>query len=394
MRGRSIVAIGRAADLDVHGALDYGDAVILPGFVNAHTHLELTSLAGCVPPGPSLAEWLGRLVDRLRARGDAAAEATEDAVREGIRQSLAAGVTAVGDITAMPRRTRPILAGSPLAGVSYGEVIAIGSRRAMLLARLEAAVEAHTERPDFHIGLSPHSTYTVEPGALYSCAAATRARRMPICVHAAESPEEEAFTRRAAGPLADHLRALGLWDDGVTASEKTPVELLAATGLLTPETVLAHGNYLEQEDIDRIAASGSSVAYCPRTHAGFGHAPHPLPQLRAAGVNVCIGTDSLASNPDLSILGELRFLKARHPEFAPMTLLEMGTHAGARALGLDHRIGRLAPGCRADLVVVPLDGTTPPRWCGIFESQTAPIVVCAAGQWITNGEFKATPWPR
>ena len=369
------------------GVVDYEDAVLLPGFVNAHTHLELTGLAGRIPPGRSLADWLGRLVGELRG-GLAGPEAMRNAVQPGIRMSLAAGVTTVGDISASPAVTRPILAASELAAVSFGEVIAIGRRRRMLDERLAAALGFASPRPDFVVGLSPHAPYTVEPAAMRHCAAAARAHRMPLCVHAAESTEEAEFTRHAAGPLADHLRALGLWDEGITPTGMGPIELIDAAGLLTPATVIAHANYASGADIGRLASSGASVAYCPRTHAAFGHQPHSFRALRAAGVNVCIGTDSLASNPDLSILGELRFLRARHPDVDAMTLLEMGTHCGAKALGLDGQVGRLAPGLRADIVVLPLEGGRKPRWDGVFESDSTPRAVCVAGRRLTSVEFE------
>lgn len=331
--------------------VDYGAAVILPGLVNAHTHLELTDLAGRVPPGRDFVNWLRKLMTRA-AESPPTERTVQEAVRAGVRQSLAAGVTTIGDITRFPAWTRPVLAESGLRGVSFGEVVAIGARRGLLSDRLEAAADAAHASDRLRIGLSPHAPYTVEPEALRACAARAQRDGLPMCMHLGETREEDDFVRDRTGPFADYLRGLGVWDSAIPASGCGAFELARRCGVLRPGTLIAHGNYLTDEQIDWLAEAGVSVAYCPRTHAAFGHAPHPFRRMLAAGVNVCLGTDSLASNPSLSILDELRFLHRTCPDVPPEALLQMATVNGARALKVSHEVGCLKPGRDADVVAL------------------------------------------
>ena len=175
------------------------------------------------------------------------------------------------------------------------------------------------------------------------------------------------------------LRRLGLWDEQSPRSGCTPVELCAAAGLLGPETLLAHANYVSDADIATIAASRASVAYCPRTHDAFGHDPHRFRDMLRAGVNVCLGTDSLASNPSLSILDELRFLRMKCHDVAPRELLAMATLRGAAALGFADLTGSITPGKSADLVVIPLVPSKRASWESFLDSAVIPLAVYLAG---------------
>ena len=372
INGDRIVAVGPAGRFSGQSAIDYGDAVICPGFVNAHTHLELSHLAGKVPPSPDLIDWLWRMVQVSRQTPTTTAETVRRSMRTGIEQSLKAGVTTVGDITRLPTLTRGPLAASGLHAVSFGEIIAIGTGRDSLTERLAAAASIEYQSERMRVGISPHAPYSVEPAGLVACAARAAEMNSPLCIHLAESPDEDTFTRNGSGPFADFGRRMGLWDRDVPASGCGPVELARRTGMLTGRTIIAHGNYLIVDDIAMIAQADTSVAYCPRTHAAFGHDPHPFRELLRAGANVCIGTDSLASNPSLSILDELRFVHELYPGFSPEALMAMGTIRGARALGLGNQAGSLAPGKSADLAVIPLESSSTAGWPSILESPHAP----------------------
>lgn len=439
VRSGRVVEVGPRSELSVDSVIDYGDAVICPGFVNAHTHLELSFLAGRIPPDHDFAKWIGRLVTTVRAvsdgvdsacrddpeaddgkrsratnqsrdqygathapipedvlstRGtnrsssnegavsgpDALNEGLGDAVLDGIAQSIRAGVTLVGDITRSPDVVRPLLSASNLRSVSYGEVIAIGPQRDMLTERLENALAREHGGDRLRVGVSPHAPYTVEPEALTACARRASEAVAPLCIHLAESREEEAFTLRGTGPLAEHLKSLGAWDDQIVAAGRRPIELADACGVLTERTVVAHANYVTDADIGLLTQRGVSVAFCPRTHQAFGHEPHRFPDMLRAGVNVCIGTDSLASNPSLSVLDELRFLHRTHAGIDPELLLAMGTQHGAEALGWTESAGSITPGTPADLVVIPFEQSL--RTAGvaaIFESDAPPRAVYISG---------------
>ncbi len=379
VRNGRIEAVGPATSLHDKPVIDYGDAVICPGFVNAHTHLDLTPLAGRVPPSADFADWLCRLMDNLAA-APPTRERSQQAMLSGIEQSVSAGVTMVGDVTRAPQWTREVLAESTLRGVSFGEVIAIGKRRDMLEERLAAAASLEHQTERLRTGISPHAPYTVEPDAMRACADRARTLRAPLSIHLAETVDEERFTRSRDGRLVTYLQELGVWDERIPVSGCGPVELASKTGLLTERTIVAHANYVTDSDITRIADSGASVAYCPRTHDAFGHRPHRFRDMIAAGINVCVGTDSLASNPSLSILDELRFLRERHPDMPGGELIAMGTIRGARALGFERVAGSITVGMFADLVVVPLDSSEAHRgWEQILESARPPVATYVDG---------------
>lgn len=372
-----ITAVGRASRVDRRD-VDYGDAVIVPGLVNAHTHLELGGLCGAIPPGPSLVDWLRRLTDRLFRRPLTYDEVCE-AVDGGLRESRAAGVTAIGDITRHPAWTRNVIMEHRFQAVSFGEVTGIGTRRHLLRERLKAATNRLTVSPRERRGISPHAPYSIEPEGIRACVARAVEHGLPLCMHLAESVEEEEFTLRASGPLADFVRGLGIWDENIVPSGCRPVGLAESCGLLGPRTLLAHVNYVRDAEIARLAATGTSVVYCPRTHAAFGHRPHRFRDMLAAGVNVCLGTDSLASNPDLNLWREVCFVHERYPRFDGEELVRMATLRGARALGIDQMTGSITPGKRADLVVLPLPRGSR-RWTDVLSQASVPRAVVHGGR--------------
>lgn len=375
-----IVAVGRADSLSDSDAIDYGEAVICPGFVNAHTHLELTELAGKLPPSNDFVDWLSRML-KLRLANSATRETLQQSVLSGIDQSLRFGVTTVGDITAHPQWSREVIAQSPLRSISFGEVIAIGTIREKLHQRLESAASLQYQTERMRIGISPHAPYTVEPDGVVACVNRAKSLNARLCMHLAETPEETPFTKNLQGSLAEYLKSLQLWDEEISCLRREPIDFAQHLGLLSPTTVLAHVNYVTDQDISTLANLGCHVAYCPRTHDAFGHAPHRFRDMLAANINVCIGTDSLASNPSLSILDELRFLHEKYPDFSPDELIRMGTLRGATALGFSDRAGSITIGKDADLVVVPLeDSTTQKNWTGIFEQSNLPSAVYVGGK--------------
>ncbi|UCE60628.1 MAG: amidohydrolase family protein [Phycisphaerales bacterium] len=374
-----ISAVGPARDLPHGGVADYGDAVICPGFVNAHTHLELTSMAGRVPPSEDFAGWLRTLVEMIKT-SLCTREDVQNSVRMGLSQSLAAGVTMVGDVTRQPVWTREVLAASSIRGVSFGEVIAVGWTRHRLAELLEIALSDTHQTDRIRAGVSPHAPYTVEPDALRTCAQQAKEIGALLCIHLAETRDEDLFLRKHEGPLADHLRRSGVWDDDMPLAECGPLELVSKTGVLGSSTVAAHANYVSDADIAQISNGGTSVAYCPRTHRAFGHPPHRFRDMLAVGINVCIGTDSLASNPSLSVLDELRFVRRMYPDCPPQTIMEMGTINGAKALGFGDAAGSITVGKHADLVVIPLEPAgLRSTWESILDGDAQPTEVYVEG---------------
>ena len=379
VRNGRIIAVGPARQLADESVIDYGDAVICPGFVNAHTHLELSDLAGRVAPSVDFTGWLRRVFELTQAEAPTR-EQVQAAMTAGIRQSLSAGVTAVGDITRFPSWTRAVLGGSVLRAVSFGEVIAIGRRRHLLAERLDAAASVEYQTGRMRIGVAPHAPYTVEPEAMRACARRAGEIGAPLSIHLAETPDEEPFTRSGEGPFADYLRDLDIWDDQIPTSGCGPIEAARRAGLLRPNAIIAHANYVTDDDLELIAESGASVAYCPRTHRAFGHKPHRCADMLARGINVCIGTDSLASTPSLSILDEIRFIKREVSGLTSDQIMAMGTVHGAEALGLADITGTIAAGKSADLAVIPFERSTGKiRWDLVLESDQRPSAVYVSG---------------
>lgn len=375
-----IDSLGSVRNGPTHCDVDFQDAVILPGLVNAHTHLELTHMHECVPPSPDFTDWLWRLVTHFRAN-PLDEERVASSVQRGIDLSLASGVTTIGDITREPQLSRPVLSRSPIQSLSFGEVIAIGLGRNRLAGKVADAVRSTGDSGRMAVGISPHAPYTIEAEGIECCAAAAKAQGLRTCMHLLETPDEEAFTRDASGAYNSYLKRLGVWDEDIPASAVAPVELIASCGLLNAECLLAHMNYVDDKDMARLARSKASVAFCPRTHAAFGHPPHRFRDMQRAGINVCIGTDSLATNPSLSIMDELRFLHARYHDLSADKLLALGTINGAVALGMKNTAGVLAPGRPADFAVFSL-ATGSDSWESCFADDRDPLAVLANGSFV------------
>ncbi len=313
--------------------VDLPGAALLPGFVNAHTHLELTSVR--LPPAPFL-DWLPGM---MQARRTLSAEDYASAAAEGIRLLSADGTTSVGDFGS----TEDVV-----------EALGIAGFRGLVLREFTgstdpAEVEAFPWRPSppgLRRGLAPHAPYSVPEGRLR---AVGRQSGIPLAVHASELEEEVRLLESGAGPLADFLDRNGF---PRPPAGLRPVPYLASCGVLRPGALAVHANYLDAADIACLAASGASVAYCPGSHAFFGHRDHPLPRLLEAGINVALGTDSLASNDALSMRREMRKASEVFPGIPLERILAMATLGGARALGLAHEAGSLEIGKAADLVAV------------------------------------------
>jgi cytosine/adenosine deaminase-related metal-dependent hydrolase len=329
LRGR------RAADFD------FGNAAIVPGFVNAHTHLDLRGARGLTPPSADFIDWLGQVI-AYRA-GRSLPEVEQD-IREGIADCVRSGTTLIGDIAHEGLSTDALL-DAPLRSIVFRELIGLTFET---VARtwegfrwwLEAFPESKTCKP----GVSPHAPYSASEYLFFMAAASN----LPIATHLAESPHELELLERQTGPFAEFLRRLGVWEpDGLAPGLDRVIELCQRSR--TPSFV--HGNYLRP---DAPISPAAGIVYCPRTHAAFGHPPHPFRDFLARGVRVAFGTDSLASNPDLDLLAEARFVHIRYPDILGETLLRMATLSGAEALGFADVTGTLSPGKSADFAIVDL----------------------------------------
>jgi len=349
VHGERIVAVGPQRITEGR-VIEHGDAVLLPGFVNAHTHLEFSQLTAPLGrPGIPFHDWVHEVIaHRMSAAFDAPA-----AVTLGLQQSLAAGVTTIGDIATVAPGM--FFDHPPPTGrvVSFFEMIGLSPERAASeLAKLDEYLP-RADHPNSLRGISPHAPYSVHPDLVATAAARSAKHHVPLAFHLAEMREELQLLAHGTGPLVDSLDRLGFWAAGNIRPGSKPLDYLRVLSA-AHRSLIIHGNYLNDEDAAFLAehADRMTVVYCPRTHHFFGHEPHPFLKLLAAGVAVAVGTDGRCSNPDLNLHDELQFLHRTYPQVSAERIVRLGTLDGARALGLVDKIGSLVPGKQADLAVI------------------------------------------
>ena len=331
---------------------DLGNVAIIPGLVNAHTHLEFSHLPKPLGRrGIGITEWIGQVIE---CRSSTAQEPAL-AVEQGIHESIQSGITALGEI-AQPDWSAGSFHGRALDATVFLELIGPTEDRAPAAVDLAGRhLDTAASTGSWRGGLSPHAPYSVHPRLLRAAVSLSTARRVPLSFHLAESREEMELLRSRSGPFREMLERFGAWDADSFNSGTRPLDYLHALGS-AHRVLIVHGNYLDEEEISYLGgrADRMAVVYCPRTHAFFAHDDYPLQQFLSAGATVALGTDSRASSPDLGILAEMRQVAQMHPSVSPATILRLGTFEGSKALGLARQAGSLEPGKYADLAIVSL----------------------------------------
>jgi len=341
---------------------DLGDVALLPALVNAHTHLELSWLAGRVGPADSMVEWIRALIGE-RAHGPAGgAAAGTEAIARAAAAMHASGTALVGDVT----NTLASVAAIDDAGVGaviLHELIGFSApdphglvRDAHQRLTREVSPEAPASGRFRSGGVVAHAPYSVSPALFTEIA---RARRdAPLSVHLGESPEEIEFLHTGRGPFRELLEELGAWNGRWQPPSCGPAEYVRGLGYLQPDCLVVHGVHLTARDRAIVRDAGAVLVACPRSNAWVGAGLPPITRFYDEGLRVAIGTDSLASAPSLSIFDELAELRRVAPEVSAARLLESATRVGAEALGC-RDAGTLRPGTRASFVAVDLPpGTT------------------------------------
>ena len=381
MRGKRIIAVEPRPRGD---CLDLGDAAILPGFVNAHTHLEFSHFdAPLGRSGMPLPEWIRQVIASRRAADHDLASS----IARGIGESLRTGTTTLAEI-ATSGWTAESLAAAPLDLVAFYELLGLSPER--VPDRLEDAqqfIDRAMRVSGWRGGISPHAPYSVHPELVVGLVRLATAHGLPVAMHLAESREELELLAAGSGPFRDMLVELGVWEAAAFPHGTRPLEylqLLAAA----PRSLVIHGNYLDGEEIEYLAmhAERMAVVFCPRTHTYFAHESYPLSRLLSLGVSVALGTDSRASNPDLSLLAEMRHVVRHMPAVAPADVLNLGTRAGARALGREAEVGTLELGKLANLAIValPTQAAADPHAL-LFDSNLPVVDAYYEGRRVTGG---------
>jgi len=374
-----IVDVGKFAEIKTHNAdevVDLGEQALLPGLINAHCHLDYTCLRAKIPPQKSFTDWI-RSINAEKAK--LAPKDYVASINEGLAEAKRFGTTAIANLTAFPELISQVQ--PPIRTWWFAELIDIRApERTNEL--IDSAIEALKQTARW--GLAPHALFTASKDLFRRCEEIAQREHILLTTHLAESREEVEMFRAASGPLYEFIKSIGRAMDD--CGNETPLGLFLdligsghspnrprAIEVNRPDLswIVAHLNELTESDFEMLERSNSKfhVVHCPRSHNYFGHSPFAFDRLRSFGFNICLGTDSLASNESLSLFAEMRTFQKDFPRVSPEEIFRMVTVNPARALRYENVLGQIRPGFGADLIAVPCSGST-----DIFEQ----IIACDA----------------
>jgi len=334
---------------------DLGEVALLPGLVNAHTHLELSFLHGAVPRATEFVSWIRDLMAIRRRYPDPRSPEILEAIDGAIAGAVASGTALVGDIGNTLVTFGP-LAASPLSAVLFYELIRFNAVDPDgLVDEARARLSALPASTRVRSSLAAHAPYSVAPDLFRAIRKAMDSEtEAPYSVHLAESKAEVEFLRSGTGAWRDLLDELGVWNPGWEPPGVTAVQYLDDAGFLGERALAVHGVQMETADLARLAARGATLVTCPRSNVRTGAGRPPVAAFYRSGVRVAVGTDSLAGVDDLNLFSELAEMRALAPEVPARALLDSATRAGAVALGFGRELGTIEPGKRARLIAVAL----------------------------------------
>jgi cytosine/adenosine deaminase-related metal-dependent hydrolase len=359
--GSRITNVGKFSEISkqhsTEEVVDLDDHALLPGLINSHCHLDYTCIRGKIPRQESFTDWIWAI------NAEKAKLSPEDYVRsinEGFAEAKRFGTTTIANLTAFPELVSRIQA--PIRTWWFAELIDVRDpSRANEI--VDAAVE--TLKSAEHWGLAPHAPFTASANLYRRCEEVARLENALLTTHLAESREEMSMFRDASGPLYDFLKEIGR--NMADCGRKTPLSQLTeilrdvSTPLdMTESWMLVHLNELAKNDFDLFARSRNqfSIAHCPRSHAYFEHSPFQFERFCELGFNIGLGTDSLASNEDLSLFAEMRSFQKEFRDVSAEEILKMVTTKSARALRRENSLGRIRSGFVADLIAIPMARST------------------------------------
>ncbi len=350
-----IADVGRSDEVRTRqrGAVtDLGDVALLPGLINAHCHLDFTSLRGVIAPQRSFADWI-RQINGLRR--DLSEEDFLASIASGFAEAQRWGTTTIANIESMPALLQK-MAPPPLRTWWFAELIDV-RRTEPAEKMVEEALSFFQGKENWPggFGVSPHAPYTASPELSRLAAVSAAQRDMLLTMHLAEAEEEMEMFRAGGGPLFDLLQSLGRSMDDCGRG-KTPLAAMLDRQTIDERWIVVHLNELAEEDFARLAGGPRfHIAHCPRSSRYFQHRPFELRRLRDLGFNICLGTDSLASNSSLSLFSEMQAVREAHPWLSPQEILEIATVNGARALHQEQILGKIRVGAQADLIALPIE---------------------------------------
>ena len=359
--GNRIEKVARWDELagsDFGEVIDLRNHVLLPGLINAHCHLDYTMLRGVIPPPRSFAEWIAAINEQKSGLTD---DDYVDAIAAGFVEAQRFGTTSIVNLESFPSLI-PRVPAQSMRTWWFAELIDVRNdvRVADVVRKLAAMV---TEQPGplARIGLAPHAPYTASAKLYAEVAEISRREKLPCTTHLAESAEEMEMFWQGSGKLFDLLKAIGRPADN--AGARTPLGVMLDRRVLDDSWIVAHLNEITENDFQRLEkAPRFQVVHCPRSHRYFRHSRFQLQSLSALGFNISLGTDSLASNENLSLFAEMRELQRNEPTLSARQTIEMVTVNPARALNRANDLGKIQPGFLADIIAIPApDGAYAPN---------------------------------
>ena len=335
--------------------VDHGEGVILPPLVNAHTHLELSYLSGKVSPKDDFISWIK---DLIQGRQNCGQKEVEDGILNSIKELLKEGTGLVADISNTGSSIKP-LRNSALAGRVFIEAIGFCPQRELENQKLIKSIfdQMLLEDKDIDLSLAAHAPYTVSSRYFQFLQESVMYKDNPFSIHLAESQEEVTFLSKGSDKIKSLLMERGGWDSDWLPPCTSPVKYLFQQGILGSETICVHAVQVGDEDIDILSRTHSHVCLCPRSNHNLGLRLPPVEKFLQKGIPVCLGTDSLTSNTDLSLWQEMVFLKKALPSISSAQILKMATLSGAIAIG-KRDFGSIEAGKRAPLLFIPLTITS------------------------------------
>ena len=364
----SVVDVGKFDELKTRNAgqiVDLGEQALLPGLINAHCHLDYTCLRGKIPPPKTFADWI-RAINAEKAR--LLPKDYLSSINAGFAEAKRFGTTTIANLTAFPDLISQIHA--PIRTWWFAELIDVRAPKHAneivdlaieSLGRTRSELVLSAAEGGAPWGLAPHALFTASKNLYECCEEIARRENVLLTTHLAESREEMEMFRDASGALYEFLKRIGRPMDD--CGNETPLGLFmgassprrAGCGRALPQWIIAHLNELTESDFELLEESNVKfhVVHCPRSHGYFKHSQFPFEQLHSLGFNICLGTDSLASNENLSLFAEMRAFQRGEPGISPDEILKMVTVNPAMALHREKMIGRIRPGFCADFMAIP-----------------------------------------
>jgi aminodeoxyfutalosine deaminase len=324
--------------------IHHGPGVLMPSLINAHTHLDLCALKQTTDTEAGFIGWVESVIQKKEQTGQ---NALLQAAQAGIDELKLSGTWVVGDICSSTISPR-LFMNSGLSGVWFQEYLGTGFPSDF---RCEKVSDTQT------LSVAGHAPHTTSPAMLVRLKSAARKSSTPFSLHLSESIDEIQFLTTGEGPWADFLNARGIdtSDWGLTGAG--PVQHAERLGLLDNSTLVVHLVFADEKEVSMLAEKQVHVCICARSNSNLHKRLPDVPMMMQAGLRLCLGTDSLASNDSLSLFDEMVYLSSVFPQISPRDILTMATVNGARALGFEDRFGRLTPGRAVKMIYVPVSAS-------------------------------------